>query len=342
MFTISYCVNVGVSALRVRWVLSISILLLAVKPVAAQTADGIPVGVLPEMSRIREIRKTSPPLIQSFSVSFDSQLAFPKGSDGKDSLSPQPDQSLPTKDLLLKMRTRIDVAPGLMRVENALDDASSTGESIKNWNQRNTIVFKDGIRTHITEHVNEATRSCSINSYILENELTGGDSSPILMGLTTNYLDNLALQPLRYAYSKEGAPLVVVGAPNDASSNYTIEYYLDPAMDYRLVKRTSQHKKAKFPSADEIHYVPYPQGGWVPDYSVKHDQIGEHFQSHFHTITSLKINEPLDPALFELTLPAGTKVDDMVNKRRYVVGSLTAGEQWIADQLVAVEKLKVQ
>jgi len=124
---------------------------------------------------------------------------------------------------------------------------------------------------------------------------------------------------------------VVLGNTNfydDVASGQSIpnrnrrEYYLYPARDFILTKYVARYRDGRIRGEATVNYSKDEAGGFVPEEIIYVGYSGDksvRIRHHFF-VEEFVLNDVIDPALFELEFPPGTRVSDEILGTEYIVG----------------------
>lgn len=142
-------------------------------------------------------------------------------------------------------------------------------------------------------------------------------------GMRTFRIDDLVVTGVKSVVNGRACEQLV----QKLSAGDRMEYWLDPARDWVLVRESYVHSGVQQTQHD-IEYERHPEGGWVPTgWDHRSTAGGNHPVSVSKTrVTAVAINQPIAPGEFTLTFPAGTQVLDSSEPKKQVQGYTVATE----------------
>jgi hypothetical protein len=100
-----------------------------------------------------------------------------------------------------------------------------------------------------------------------------------------------------------------------------IEWWVDPARDYTVVRRFSKGRDGQVRSWWECSYVQDAAHGWVPSTwkYASNNKDGSLQRATEYSVTAYAINPPAGEDDFQLDFPVGTFVEDLRDKKGFIV-----------------------
>jgi outer membrane lipoprotein-sorting protein len=108
-------------------------------------------------------------------------------------------------------------------------------------------------------------------------------------------------------------------------SECRMEIWFDPEVNYLARKKTTSSEKYGQSSrgvAEIDEFLEVSPGVFFPTKCTTTSyRNGEYFQTMVATLERVRVNEPISSRIFNLTIPAGTLLDDHIEGKRYVVNN---------------------
>jgi beta-lactamase regulating signal transducer with metallopeptidase domain len=148
----------------------------------------------------------------------------------------------------------------------------------------------------------------------------------------TSYLAGDTTAVLRREMTKEGERIVVGNtdfATTQLKGATRSETYLDPSREYLPTRMVAMYPDGRVATFITMEYSTLAPSGFVPakathsTMNVNEGKIGMNFEIK---VTKLEVDPPIDPSIFTLTFPPGTRVYDNTTKIEYVIPSSGEGE----------------
>jgi hypothetical protein len=135
--------------------------------------------------------------------------------------------------------------------------------------------------------------------------------------LNPNFIDVNGKRLVHIGNSNYGAPVDIPGF----RSVGRYEFWLDPARDYMPVRQATLYESGGVKSLVDVEYVEHPVYGYLPSTALEKALLpsGDLWIVRNIVFEEFKFNDPVDPSVFELEFPPGTKVNDKINKVMYVM-----------------------
>jgi len=201
-------------------------------------------------------------------------------------------------------------------------------------------VYRDGIGKFYLEHLKQGWVQASnpaMAHFVTKEILNSIRPDPVY---SPENLSNQGVLPIagtarrfdvmRRQDTSEG-PMIVVGNTNYKKMGIS-ERYLDESRDYVLTRMLNKTPDGRITRDIIIRYAENPVLGYVPR-EIEYFKAGivllDDFTSDMKyvtkrtkklTVTSVRVNEPIDDTIFELEFPPGTRVHDMISDTHYTAG----------------------
>lgn len=276
---------------------------------------------LPPIEFIRAAFARRSGALGSFAVSWQSRTFTPKGAN--DDFLKGMDPSTPTnprEDITAFESGKLVISGDFVRADTLRDIGKELRDGVSGVN-----IFRDGIELMFQEDKQSGSRA-----HVQSRNPPGvGDS----MGAGRIFA---AIGDINYGTWEvarrekfQGKELVVVGTPQSDwdKSGRRIELFLDPAQDYSIQRKLEMNSDGRVMGETRYEYERNATIGWIPTRATYTTALS------FGAFTDITIGEfELDPEIrddfFSFELPMGTKVDDAIQNKSYVVQVAGDANRW--------------
>jgi len=295
-----------------------------------------PAPELPTLDEVRRIAEERRPHTDSCRFELSSEVTTVKGAYNLERrashLNPDPAVDIPGSEIPLPCSMKIIFHGGAIRKETLQTIWNISTNSPDEYHEITT--FKDGLcrRLYISG------KSARLTT---RNDAVGLSLKTFWDGLTLDYLSTPNLAVLR-EMDWEGKSVLIVGNTdyNDMLIDgrpvlgaTRMEFYLDPSRGYLPVRYLHMLPSGIVVNDIQIKYADQSGVGFFPSLVSWQSNVpvsGELMNYATVQLSSLTLNEPIDPSVFDLEFPPGYTLVDEIREEEDIIGEPGSPDTFIA------------